>query len=197
MCAECIRLAFKAGNVAFEDVRFEREEWASTYKETSPSGQCPMLKVNGRTFVESNAILAYAAIKAGIMPTDAEEQMAVWQAILAVESLYTHLMPVYKATPDEKAKVVAEQAAEIAKSFKHFEKIVTSNDNGKSHKFLVGDSFTASDAAFFGFLTHATSPFMGLTLDFSGSPFLESVVKNIREYAPLKEYIATIPMNGM
>lgn len=56
---EPIRLAFKIGNVDFEDKQISFGEWPAI-KPTTPAGQVPMLEVDGKKYCESLAILMYA-----------------------------------------------------------------------------------------------------------------------------------------
>lgn len=78
--AEMARIMLHVGAVPFEDVRFDREEWASNYKALSPSGQVPMLELDdGRKLVQTSAITYYAAQLSGFLPTDP------WQVARALE----------------------------------------------------------------------------------------------------------------
>jgi glutathione S-transferase len=58
--AEVIRYVLAAAGQEYEDVRFEKEEWASKYKAQSPTGQSPFLEIkegnNTTTLCQSIAI---------------------------------------------------------------------------------------------------------------------------------------------
>jgi prostaglandin-H2 D-isomerase / glutathione transferase len=69
--AEAARVILTYGEVPFEEVRFKREEWMSTYKAMSPTGQCPFLELDdGSILTQSLAINMYVSNLAGILPSD-------------------------------------------------------------------------------------------------------------------------------
>lgn len=77
--AEAIRLAFTIGNIPFEDVRFSMEEFPKTYKSMSPNNQCPFMEIDGKIYAESSALLTYAGMRSGLVPTDPVEMMKMTQ----------------------------------------------------------------------------------------------------------------------
>jgi glutathione S-transferase len=63
---EPIRWILKYGNIEFEDIRYEFEEWAEI-KKTMPFGQLPLLEFpDGKKINQSSAICRYFAKKVGL-----------------------------------------------------------------------------------------------------------------------------------
>ena len=58
--AELSRFIFAQAGVKYEDVRLSQEEWAKL-KPTTPTGQLPLLEVDGRTLTGSAAIARFLA----------------------------------------------------------------------------------------------------------------------------------------
>uniref|UniRef100_H2ZGW2 glutathione transferase n=1 Tax=Ciona savignyi TaxID=51511 RepID=H2ZGW2_CIOSA len=74
--AESTRLLFAAAGVAYEDYRYEREEWGIA-KPSMPFGQLPVLEVNGTKYGESAAINRYLAKKFNMMGKDDESALRI------------------------------------------------------------------------------------------------------------------------
>jgi prostaglandin-H2 D-isomerase / glutathione transferase len=86
--AEVARLMFSVGGVAFEDIRFNREQWVSQYKSKSPTGQSPFLELDdGKTLCQSFAIHYYAASKSGFLPSDAEAMARIVELNMCFEDV--------------------------------------------------------------------------------------------------------------
>lgn len=85
------RLAFAIGDIPYEDERVDFGEWgtASADRARFPLGALPVLKVGDRVFTQSLAISMYAGDIAGIGPKDALDRLAVTQAVLTIEEIYT------------------------------------------------------------------------------------------------------------
>ena len=84
--AEAIRIMLHAAGLAFTDTRFPGTDWPSI-KPTTPLGFVPLLKVNGKTFCQSKALMRYAAKKAGMYPTDDLEALAVDEAVDTLDEM--------------------------------------------------------------------------------------------------------------
>lgn len=91
--AEVSRIMMHVGDVAFQDVRFNREEWVSKYKALSPTGQSPLLELDdGTKICQSSAISYYAASVSGFLPSDAVG-VARTMELLACFDDVRHLRP--------------------------------------------------------------------------------------------------------
>lgn len=119
--AEASRLAFRIGHVEFTDVRFSHEEWMKSYKQMSPSGQCPFLVLpeaeGGMMMTESRAILLYASAKSGLVPSHSARDMAsgiqVLDQLEAVGSLYAEKQ-YYKPTPERVQEIDRQLPGQLA-----------------------------------------------------------------------------------
>ena len=67
--AEPVRFVFAQAGVAYEDKRVEGEEWAKL-KPTTPTGQLPMLEVEGKTLTGSSPIARFLAERFGLAGTN-------------------------------------------------------------------------------------------------------------------------------
>ena len=86
-----IRFIFAQAGVAYEDRRVEGEEWAKI-KSTSPTGQLPMLEVEGKTLTGSRTIARFVAERLGLAGTNDIEN-AKLDAI--VDYLFDFLPKIY------------------------------------------------------------------------------------------------------
>jgi len=75
---EAIRLALSIGGLPFEDDRFPVSDWPAR-KATTPLGAVPVLTVDGTPVTQSNSLLRYVGVLAGLYPSDP------WQALLCDE----------------------------------------------------------------------------------------------------------------
>ena len=73
--AELIRLILTHGNIEFEDVRFEKEDWPRIKEQNDfLFGQVPILEVDGEQIAQSSAIVRYVARMAGLAGKDSLQQ---------------------------------------------------------------------------------------------------------------------------
>eukprot|EP00471_Norrisiella_sphaerica_P005181 CAMPEP_0184489828 /NCGR_PEP_ID=MMETSP0113_2-20130426/16471_1 /TAXON_ID=91329 /ORGANISM="Norrisiella sphaerica, Strain BC52" /LENGTH=218 /DNA_ID=CAMNT_0026873467 /DNA_START=1 /DNA_END=657 /DNA_ORIENTATION=+ len=147
-----IRLTFACGEVDFTDTRLSFEEFRKQKQEGSlPFGQVPLLKLGGKTYAQSYAIMKYAGTKAGLYPNDPLEAMEVDQVVLTLEDLVTPInitfypqrygFPEFK---DEKEKLAVRktQNSEILPpKLAQIEAHLSKNKSG----FAVGSKLTIAD----------------------------------------------------
>jgi len=74
--AEPIRFLLKYGGIAFEDKRFEREEWPQV-KSSFTFGQLPILTANGKHYHQSVAITRFVAKKVKLTGKDEWEDLEI------------------------------------------------------------------------------------------------------------------------
>jgi glutathione S-transferase len=79
--AETTRIALSIAGIDFEDHRISFEEFGGL-KNTFPLSSVPIIKIDGHTYTQSNAMSRYFGKKAGLYPEDA------WQAFLCDEAMY-------------------------------------------------------------------------------------------------------------
>lgn len=86
--AEAARIMLDIGAVAYEDVRFGHEEWASKYKALSPTGKSPYLELDDGTVIcQSTAIAVYAAEVAGLWPVESVQRARTLELIACLEDV--------------------------------------------------------------------------------------------------------------
>lgn len=90
------RWAFWLGNVAFEDVRLPRDEFnrrrlAGKY----PLDQVPVLTVDGVTYPQSAAHMAFAGKLAGLYPSDPKQGLAVDSVIATINEKLDTISPTF------------------------------------------------------------------------------------------------------
>jgi glutathione S-transferase len=73
---ETIRILLHAAAIDFTDTRISSEDWPSI-KPTTPLGFLPVLKINGTSYCQSQALARYAAKKSGYYPDDPIEALIV------------------------------------------------------------------------------------------------------------------------
>ena len=66
---EAIRILLSAAGVDFKDTRYTFAQWPEI-KPTIPLGQLPVLKIDGKDYVQSIALTRYAGKLAGWYPSD-------------------------------------------------------------------------------------------------------------------------------
>lgn len=169
--AEAIRLALKACQISFNDVRISREKFTSWKQEGKfPFGQMPCLFIDGEPLAQSNAILRYIAKlsqdggnKAPLYPSDSIQAARVDAMLAQVDDLLVPVgvsmfpgrygwnfdqvskdkapIPGFNTRKLVRTRVVPILAAHLAK----FEGALKAS----STDFLVGDSPTIADIALF------------------------------------------------
>lgn len=83
---EPIRLALTVGGIDFTDHRVGHKDWAAL-KPTTPLGQLPVLKVDGKQLTQMSAILRYVGRLADLYPSDAWQATLCDQVLCAVDAL--------------------------------------------------------------------------------------------------------------
>lgn len=105
---EPARLALSIGGVPFEDHRVKGADWPALKPDT-PFGSLPVLKVDGETVSQSNAINRYVGRLAGLYPEDALEALRCDEVLEAVEQIEAQVGPTMHLR-DEAQKRAAREA---------------------------------------------------------------------------------------
>uniref|UniRef100_A0A6B2LJI2 Glutathione transferase n=1 Tax=Arcella intermedia TaxID=1963864 RepID=A0A6B2LJI2_9EUKA len=140
--AEPIRVAFRMGNIPFEDVRIPRAEWPQK-KATFPFGTVPVLEVNGKTLGNSNSILMYVGKLVGLLPDDVFQVAKVDEIMSVVEDFASASFPALRTASEEDKPKVMEDILKnkVPHYFGLLEKTATANGGA----FAVGDKLTVAD----------------------------------------------------
>jgi len=89
--ALAIRLAFAIGRIPYEDERIAFDKWPTINEDRTrfPLGSLPVITVDSRVFAESHAIFVYAGLISGLAPADPLDALAIEQALLTAEEIYS------------------------------------------------------------------------------------------------------------
>jgi len=141
------KVIFNVGNVAFEDFKFDMNEWAK-HKKDMPMGQVPVLEYKKQKMCQSQAVAQFAAELAGFCPKDAWEKSKVMEFMGCCEDVYNKI---YSGFAEKDATKKKEMRAKLCKEtfpefFASMDKMVAANNHPG---FCVGDKFTAADAYVF------------------------------------------------
>jgi len=109
--ADPIRFLLFQFGVEFEDIRFTEEEWPKVKEELGADctfGQVPLLKYEGKTLVQTRAILYYLGAKFGIIPRGVEEEFSTSWYLDVKEDMMHSVTKDFHGSEEEK-KVAQEK----------------------------------------------------------------------------------------
>jgi glutathione S-transferase len=108
---EPIRLLLADLDVAFEDYQMDFDAWAAL-KPQMPFGQVPMLEIDGRTLVQSQAILRHLARSHGLDGADEASRIACDIAAEAVRDAQNNLFEHFWAEGSDAPEAAADYEAD-------------------------------------------------------------------------------------
>uniref|UniRef100_A0A194APU9 Putative sigma class glutathione-s-transferase 2 n=1 Tax=Pinctada fucata TaxID=50426 RepID=A0A194APU9_PINFU len=144
---EIIRLVLTVAGQDFEDRRITQEEWPKVKSEI-PSGQVPLLEVDGKHMNESLAIARYLAREYDLGGKTNHEQYLVDRVVGAVDDYFTKAVQILFLEKDEKKKAELQKALDdehTPRFLKLFTKYL--EESGGDGDFFVGNSGTLADLA--------------------------------------------------
>lgn len=169
--AETSRLVMRLGGTDFEDIRFTGPEFATKYKEMSPSGQVPFLELDdGSILTQSSAIEMYCAMKSGMLPEDPFQRARTVELTNAFADVMQPLGPTF-AIKDLDEKIAARKAliaedGALNKKMKSVESMVAK----VTTPFYCGDSITLADCHLYVFVSMMRSGMMdGISAEYADS----------------------------
>ena len=171
--AEASRLALHCSGLNWENHILNRETW-SILKEsllpTLPQVNIPLLEVDGKYLVESNAILRYIGSEGGLMPIDNWERAKIDEAIQMTEEIWIAYKPTF-AIKDENERYAARVAicAVDGNLWKVMMKIniFCKNLNNGNHFISTTGELSIGDIAIFAATIQPCSGWMdGIPIDF-------------------------------
>ncbi|KAK9693575.1 Glutathione S-transferase, C-terminal domain [Popillia japonica] len=184
---EVIRYLLKYGNIGFEDIRIDQDDWP-TLKESTPFGQLPLYEENGKVTAQSVAIARYIAKKVNLAGDDEWQNLEIDTIVDTITDVRLKLYPLYYESDTEKKESLKQTllAETVPYYFERFEKYITKN-NG----YLVANKLTWADV------------YLAVSLDlffvFLGENVLEkyetlsSLKKKVEELPGIQEWIASRP----
>jgi len=181
--AEISRLIFAAAKVDYEDERFSFDEWKTTYKQTTPFGQCPVLWIDGTPLTESGAIIRLLATDYGFNGANSLQAAYIEMIAGALSDVYSKL-PLFEK--DEKVKEEKSRAVykeHILPMLEKFEKKITERNTD----YLIGDKLSYADIKTMQCLLTTQKYDATLTKDF---PKLVALKDRVANTEGIKEYLA-------
>lgn len=117
----------------------------------NPVGQVPVLQVDDKILLESNAIMDYLATNSKFIPTDkfAYAQMLQWQfyeqALFRGNVGVIRWIKQFESNPEPRQQEYQDKLLITIKQFEYLENYLT------QHNFLVGESVTLADITLFAY----------------------------------------------
>ena len=144
---EPIRLAFRHGNIAFEDVRVKFADWPAL-KPKAKFGQMPFLEVDGEVYAQSMAILRYVGRLVGLYPTDPLEALRVDELLDCFLDVRGKMSTTYALPEAEKIAIRKKLAEEFIKPrLQCLEDRVGKQGYAVGNKLSIADLVIACDIA--------------------------------------------------
>ncbi|TMW63431.1 hypothetical protein Poli38472_002372 [Pythium oligandrum] len=184
---EFIRLAFAAGDVAFEDERVTFADFPAL-KPTLPLGQLPLLTVDGKVYLQSMAIARYAGRLGGLYPSDPLEALQIDTIIECLSEILDAVVDLRWNAPDpliKAEKIKTLQGGKIPKVFG----VVDSAIKGK---FLLGDYLCLADLFLYSLHAYflSSAAFGEIYPSVSAFPKIAAVVENVKANPQVAAYLA-------
>jgi len=140
--AEPLRLICSIGNVEFTDTRLSKEEWVQMKPQT-PYGQLPILKVEGKTIAESNAISRYLGRLGKLYPEDPLAALECDEIGDVMEDLGQLVVASMKET--DNAKKMEMRNVFLTKEFPTFAKGLEARLKEHNGDYFLGQQLTIAD----------------------------------------------------
>ncbi|XP_021378366.1 hematopoietic prostaglandin D synthase-like [Mizuhopecten yessoensis] len=194
---EIIRLAFAAAGQTFEDELVSMEDWPSL-KPKVPTGQIPVLEVDGKQLSQSLAIARYLAREFDLSGQGNLEQCLVDQVVDTAADTFTQFYEYYKIHDQETDKDKKEDLKKkfVTESIPKFARIFTTfmENSGGKNGYFVGSKLTLADLAchdIFTTLIHLNSDALK---DF---PKLAANRQQVEENENMKLYLTKRPESSI
>ncbi|CAF1035048.1 unnamed protein product [Adineta steineri] len=148
--AEVSRLIFAVAGEKFEDVRYERDQWAA-HKAEMPLGQMPVLEVDGVKLPQSAAIARFLAKQFHLAGKDNFEQAKVDAVVDTIYDILKAWMPSRFEEDPVKKEALSKKffGEDLPKHLQNLETLGKLYGNG-GH-FFVGKQLTWADLLFYNF----------------------------------------------
>ncbi|CAH1248725.1 HPGDS [Branchiostoma lanceolatum] len=145
--AGVLRLLFAAGEIEFEDVRIEREQWPEL-KPKTPMGQIPILEVDGTIICQTKAIGRLIAKEAGLAGKTPLEAAQVDMIVDGLSDLQVKIVDFFIEKDEKKKQEKIKEFAEktLPMFLDTYEKLASSSGH------FVGDALTWADVDFFSLM---------------------------------------------
>ncbi|KAI4470693.1 glutathione s-transferase [Holotrichia oblita] len=177
---ELIRYLLKYGDIDFEDIRIEMDNWPAL-KASTPFGQLPLYEENGKVASQSLAIARYIAKKVNLAGDDEWQNLEIDALADTLTDFRLKLYPFYHESDPEKKEALKQTllSETVPYYFERFEKNITKN-NG----YLAANKLTWVDF-FFATSLDSLTRILGVNVGekYEGSSKLK---KKLRNYLQLR-----------
>lgn len=191
--AEVARLIFAQAGVEYEDKRVEKEEWLKL-KPSTPSGQLPMLEVDGKQLIGSMVIDRFLGERFGLAGSNDIENAEIAGIIDILHDFEIRLVTMYFEKDEERKAQLKEKFGkeDIPKYWGIIDGICKKNNAAEG--WIHGDTPTYADLSIFntlGFFLSQVPTFMD---DFPHVAKLKSSVEALPNVA---EWLKKRPVTEM
>ncbi|XP_033746350.1 hematopoietic prostaglandin D synthase-like [Pecten maximus] len=186
---ELIRLALETAGKSYEEVKVTFADWPAL-KPNMPTGQLPVLEVDGKQLVQSLAIARYLGKEFGMAGECSMEQCLVDQVIdTGADGLTAYVKWYFEKDEEKKAELKKELVETTIPKFAQMFTTFLENSGGKNG-FFVGSKLTLADLA----CHEAFTDFLQLNADaLNDFPKLAANRQKVEENETLKQYLAKRP----
>ena len=179
--AEVSRLLLVYAGKEFDDVRFTREEWISTYKAQAPLGMAPFYEEGGAKLGGSVAIARYIAEQNGLGGRNAVENAQLESYVDATVDILFKLYAVRMGPEEKREECKQEFLKNTPGKLAFLEKQVKSEKH-----FLDGDKLSWGDFAASNILGRLKNADLEVT--YKDCPKLIAIASNIDAMEKIKEW---------
>ncbi|XP_057669318.1 glutathione S-transferase-like [Diorhabda carinulata] len=184
---EPIRFLLSYGNIDFEDVRIEREQWPSL-KSTTPFGQLPLFEHNGKVVNQSMAIARYCAKLVKLTGSNDWEDLEIDSVVDTISDLRSKIAEFQKEQNEELKASKKKQVIEVTIPFyiERLEAKVKDNDG-----YLACKKLTWADLYFVALLDMVNVR-VGKNI-IENAPSLQKLREKVLALPGIKAWIAKRP----
>ena len=180
--AEVCRFIFAQAGVKYEDKRVEREEWPKL-KPNTPTGQLPMLEVDGKTLTGSGPIARYLGEKYGLAGSNDFENAQIAGILDFLQDFRKKMVATY-FEKDEERKAKLQKALveeDIPNFWGIFEKWIQANNSDKG--WIFGNNPTYADFSIYCVLDYLIKGNPNFLDSYPGVAKLRKSVENLPNIA--------------
>ena len=172
------RLVFAQAGVKYEDVRLSNEEWAKL-KPSTPTGQLPLLEVDGKQVTGSVPIARFLAERFGLAGGNDFENAQVAGIIDYIEDFKEKLITVYLEKDKERqAKLLNMLVSDdIPKYWGNIAKMIEKNNSEAG--WISGDKPTYADLSAYTAIEYAVKMYPNFFEEFPGVFKLKGAVETL------------------
>ncbi|XP_022319415.2 glutathione S-transferase-like [Crassostrea virginica] len=188
---EIVRLMLVAAGVDFEDNRVQGDDWPKL-KPTMPTGQMPVLEVDGKKYSQSLAIARYLAKEFGLCGKSNIEQLQVDQVVETVSDLLTEMIkPVFEKDAAKKAEMSKKLNEE---TIPRVLGVLQNFLEGNGGEYFVGSKTTLADIFFMDIVSRLVEKESKVLDKF---PKLAANLKKTQSLPKIEAYLAKRPKTDL